>query len=81
MRRLAWLIGLLPILAAVVFAVANRQTVTLDLWPLPWSLDLPAYLAVLGPLGLGIIIGAVLAGAAGLKARFRAASLSRRLRQ
>ena len=69
MRRLVWLIILLFILVLAVFAIANRQPIALDLWPLPWSLDVPAYLAVLGPLALGMIVGSVLTAASGLSAR------------
>lgn len=71
MRRLVWLIILLLILVLVIFAIANRQNVALDLWPLPWSVDVPVYLAVLGPLGLGIIVGSVLTAVSGASARRR----------
>ena len=41
----------------VVFAVANRHTLTLNLWPLPLEIDLPVYIAVLGALAAGMAIG------------------------
>ncbi len=41
----------------VVFAVANRHTLTLDLWPLPLEIDLPVYIAVLGALAVGMAVG------------------------
>ena len=41
----------------VVFAVANRHTLTLNLWPLPLEIDLPVYIAVLGALAVGMAIG------------------------
>ena len=41
----------------VVFAVTNRQPVSLELWPFPFAVDLPLYLAVLGALVIGILIG------------------------
>ncbi len=48
----------IPVAAIViVFAVANRQPVTLELWPLPFAVDLPVYLAVLGALVIGVLIG------------------------
>lgn len=79
MRLLAWIIGL-PLAALVtVFAVANRAEIRFDLWPLPFGVDLPAYLAVLVPLALGLATGFLLGWASGLKARLRAGSLKRQL--
>ena len=47
-----------PIAAAfVVFAVANRHALTLNLWPLPLEIDIPVYIAVLGALAAGMVIG------------------------
>ena len=48
----------IPVAAAfVVFAVANRHEVTLNLWPLPLEVDLPVYIAVLGAFAAGMAIG------------------------
>ena len=48
----------IPVAAVfVVFAVANRHTVTLNLWPLPLEIDLPVYIALLGALAVGMAIG------------------------
>lgn len=48
----------IPVAAVfVVFAVANRHTLTLKLWPLPLEIDLPVYIAVLGALAVGMAIG------------------------
>ncbi|KIL99666.1 hypothetical protein CCC_03838 [Paramagnetospirillum magnetotacticum MS-1] len=79
MRLFAWIIGLPLAVAVTVFAVANRAEIRFDLWPLPFGIDLPAYLAVLVPLGLGLVAGFLLGWASGLKARLRAGSLRRRL--
>ena len=86
MRLVGWLLALPVMLLAVVFAVANRHDLRLELWPLPWSLDLPAYLAVLGPLVAGMILGGAVAWIAGHRARAaarhhrrRAESLERQL--
>jgi len=56
-RILSWIIGLPLAAFAVAFAVANRQPVELDLWPLPITLGLAVYLAVLGALAIGLILG------------------------
>jgi uncharacterized integral membrane protein len=71
MRLAAWLLALPVILVVTVFAVANRQEIRFDLWPLPFSADLPAYLAVLAPLGLGLVTGALLAWLPGLGRRLK----------
>jgi uncharacterized integral membrane protein len=76
-RFLGWIIGGPLTLLLVMFAAANRHDVRLELWPLPWSLDLPAYLAVLGALALGLALGLIIAWSAGHRAR-RAARIQRR---
>jgi uncharacterized integral membrane protein len=56
-RTFRWfLIGLLALLL-IVFAVANRNTVTLTLWPLPIAIDAPLYLVVLLTLLVGFLLG------------------------
>lgn len=77
-RLIGWIIGLPLALLAVVFAVANRHLVRLDLWPFPFSVDLPVYLAVLGALVLGLLAGAFLVWGSSLSARRRAGSQRRR---
>ncbi|CUW38384.1 conserved exported protein of unknown function [Magnetospirillum sp. XM-1] len=79
MRLLAWIIGLPLAVLVTVFAVANRAEIRFDLWPLPFGVELPAYLAVLVPLALGLAAGFLLGWASGLKARLRAGSLRRQL--
>lgn len=86
MRLLGWLLALPVSLLAVVFAVANRHGLRLELWPLPWSVEVPVYLAVLGPLVLGLMLGALVAWLGGHSARMaagyhrrRAESLERQL--
>ncbi|TAN55282.1 MAG: DUF1049 domain-containing protein [Magnetospirillum sp.] len=78
MRVLAWLIGLPLAVVATVFAVANRQEIHFDLWPLPVGLDVAAYLAVLAPLALGLMLGAAMVWVAGAGIRLRARAERRR---
>jgi lipopolysaccharide assembly protein A len=61
MRVLFWILVALIGLVLAAFAASNRQTFALGLWPLPWLLEVPAYLAVLGTLLLGFIAGALAA--------------------
>lgn len=61
MRFLRGLIGAVLLVLMVVFAVANRQTVTINTDPLPFAVDLPLYLLVFATLFAGLVLG-VLAG-------------------
>jgi len=56
-RIFTWIIGLPVAALATAFAVANRQMIDVDLWPLPITVSLGLYLAVLGALALGLVIG------------------------
>jgi putative membrane protein len=56
MRFVYWgLTALIAILCAV-FAVYNREPAVLDFWPFP-AFELPLFLAVLGPLVIGLAVG------------------------
>ncbi|WP_073957096.1 lipopolysaccharide assembly protein LapA domain-containing protein [Thalassospira sp. TSL5-1] len=57
MRVLYWIIAIPLTIVITVFAVANRQATTLSLWPLPFEMDLPLFVPVLGALLLGLLIG------------------------
>jgi len=50
--------GLVTIIA-IVFAVANRAPLTLDLWPFPFALETTAGIAILTGVAVGIIVGMV----------------------
>ncbi len=65
MKVIRWLIGLPLAVVAIVFAVANRDAVTVELWPFPWTVTLPLYLLSLGTLAVGVLIGAMFAWASG----------------
>jgi len=58
---LGWIIGLPVAVVAITFAVNNRHAVKADLWPLPFAVDLPLYVAMLVPLALGMLMGGVIA--------------------
>lgn len=76
-RIVYWIVAIAIAAVAVVFAVSNRHAMRLELWPLPFSLDLPVYLGVLGAMGLGVVLGALLAWLAQARWR-RAARVNRR---
>jgi uncharacterized integral membrane protein len=44
-------------LVVVLFAVSNRASVTVTLWPLPVTLAAPLYFVVLAALLLGFLVG------------------------
>jgi uncharacterized integral membrane protein len=57
MKFLFWLVLVLVVAVLIVFAVSNRETVTIDFWPLPTLVDIPLYLVILGTLVFGFIVG------------------------
>jgi len=69
MRLLTWLIGLPLGVVVVIFALSNRQTTALGLWPFADGVAVPVYLAVLGPLLAGLLLGLLVAGYSGLRRR------------
>lgn len=69
MKFLSWLIGVPILIIVIIFAVVNRGVVAVDLWPLPWSAQLPVFLLVLGALAIGLVIGALISWFSASKAR------------
>ena len=57
----------MPIVAVVLalFAVSNRGTVAVGLWPLPDVIEMPLYLIILGCLLVGFVAGELAAWVAG----------------
>lgn len=56
--RLFFLVPLVIILG--IFVTSNTQVIEWNLWPLPYTLTLPAYVFPIGALGLGLIFGALI---------------------
>ena len=46
------------LLVLVVFALSNPQPVRIEFWPFQSSVSWPAALALLGMLGVGVLVGA-----------------------
>ena len=59
MRLLFWIVVALAAAALALFAASNRETASFALWPLPFVLELPLYLAVLVALLIGFVAGAL----------------------
>lgn len=64
----------------VVFALSNRGTVQIGLWPTDLLLDIPLSLAVLGAGGVFFILGAIVVGLGSLGQRRRARRAENRVR-
>ncbi|AIB10658.1 hypothetical protein ABAZ39_01215 [Azospirillum argentinense] len=79
MRFIALIIAVPIALAAVLFAISNRGLVTLSLWPLPFTLEVPVYLATLVALVIGFLAGGVVAWNAQRRHRRRARRSSDRV--
>jgi len=72
MKLLSWIAGALTALVFVLFAVSNRAPVTLGIEPLPFTLELPLYAAILASLLFGFILGGIGAWLGGARTRRRA---------
>lgn len=80
--RLLWLIITVSAVAiAMTFATANDGIVTLSLWPVATTLSVPLWLAVLGSLGIGLVIGGITVWASALAIRARNWRLRQKLTQ
>lgn len=58
---LSWLVASIVGLASLIFAIVNRDTVSVNLWPFPWRLDAPVFVLVLLTLAIGFLVGWVTA--------------------
>lgn len=80
MKLLFWILGIPLIVAIVAFATSNRTPVTLDLWPLPFAIEPPAFAAVLGGALIGFLAGALCAWVSAARRRRRAGADGRRMK-
>jgi uncharacterized integral membrane protein len=86
MKFLSWTVLALAALVLILFAVSNREHVSVGLWPLPALVELPLYLMVLGTLLFGFVVGELVAWVGGWhwrrearRSRDRIATLEREL--
>jgi uncharacterized integral membrane protein len=61
MKFFWWVVLALVALVLILFAVSNRESVSVELWPLPALIELPLYLVVLGTLLVGFFAGELVA--------------------
>ncbi len=69
MKLIIWILAAIVILAVTAFAVTNREAVSIDFWPLPYSATLPLFAILLGAVIVGFIFGSIAAWWSGRSAR------------
>src|SRR4051812_15120769 len=69
MKVLFWFFILLLAVLLALFAVANRELVSLAIWPLPFVVPVPLYLAVLVAVLIGFLAGALAGWLGGRRVR------------
>ena len=70
MKLFSWLITVPLVIICVLFAVNNRQLVSVDLWPFDYMLSSPLYIMTLGAFFLGFLFGGVWFWMLGLRHRW-----------
>ena len=81
MRTIRWVLIGLVALALVIFAVDNRQVVTVSLWPLPIEASMGLYLVVLLTLLAGFLLGELIAWMNGHRWRREARQKTKRIEE
>ena len=79
MRSLFWLVVLLVAAVLALFAVSNRASVALSLWPFPFLVEAPLYLIALGGALLGFLLGELAAWIVASRRRRELRRLRRRI--
>jgi len=77
MKFFSWLLTLIVLVAALSFALHNRQDTTLSLWPFGVEVVAPLYIFAIGTLFIGILLGAVFGWAVHLRHRMELRRLRR----
>lgn len=78
MKLFFWIVGLPLLLVAGFFAVANRETVSVSLWPFAEVWQMPLFVAIAAPFYIGFGLGALVAWAAAGRSRSRSREAARR---
>jgi uncharacterized integral membrane protein len=58
-RFLQYVVASVLLIGIIVFAVSNRDPVRLKLFPFPFLLETPVYLALIAALAMGVVVGVV----------------------
>ena len=79
MRILYRAVFLVIAMVLILFAVSNRETVSVGFWPLPFLADVPLYLLCFLSLVIGALIGVATAWMAGHRNRRELTARRRRI--
>ena len=79
-RIFEYAVAFIVLITLVVFAVSNRGLMELDLFPLAVVVELPIYLALIGVLFIGVLVGGFVAFASSFGARLALRSANRQKR-
>ncbi len=79
MKRFSWILTLPLIAVAVIFAIANRELTTLDLWPFELSPRLPLFVILLVCVAFGLVVGGLATWLSAAPGRQRARQARRRV--
>ena len=78
MRPIFWIVGVPLLLVGAFFAIANREFVSVELWPVAGRVTVPLFAALVGALYTGFLLGAVIAWWAGRHGRRASREAKRR---
>jgi uncharacterized integral membrane protein len=76
-KHFSWIITIPILIVTALFAVTNREMVSLTVWP--WVISLPTWLLILGCMLIGFLFGTVVAWFSGGERRRRARRLRERV--
>lgn len=79
LRYLSWIVTVPLAVLVILFALSNRDPTVLRLWPLPFELEAPLFLPVLGALVVGFLAGGFVAWWSGRRVRRMARRQKNRL--
>lgn len=68
-RTIGWIVTIVVAAVAVAFAINNSRSVSVDLWPLPYAIDLPVFIVAFACIFLGLVAGGFAAWLSGAKWR------------
>lgn len=77
MKLISALFGFVVAVVFLAFALSNRQTLDVSLWPFDTEISAPVFILVLGSLALGIVIGGGIIWLQHMPHRFRARRLGK----
>ena len=58
-KILMWVISAFSAIFILIFCMANRSLVEIDIWPLPLKQHVPLFILLLACIGIGILWGGV----------------------